>query len=720
MSVLPPERERTIDNPPQLTALLPFLHPLHHHTPQVSLDKLSVKYVGPAAHENDAGSIQSNFPVPKERLLYYFECKITESGRIQQPTSTSTAAPSPPPIVSIGFVTPAFKHGRLPGDTGGSYAYRSNTGRKYDGHGGVTASRGELYGSQFTTGDVVGAGIWLSKQEIFFTKNGEMLGTAFKSIGNLTLFPAVGIHTPGAKVEINFGGEGGGEEDEEEMDIGTQDASATGDRKKKKGPFMFDVNAAVDEARKHVLKDISTIDIPIKDVHCLVRNYLLLYGYSKSLAMFDKDVTCPGSAASKRLHPDDTTAAASNYDDIQSAAQASSASGSAALEREHHQHIRTDLKTEAGYSSRVERAAVLTLKERAIVRELIMCGNTAAVLERMEKSKELKQATGADQGSGGGGDLKFPLYCQHFVELIRRGDVQQAMVFAQSELSQLTLLNESSRSRSSIASGSGDNNNNTNLGPSSSSSSPLSRQAMLTETVGLLAYEHPETSPLAYLLSSAHTEQVADAINAVIIESAVHTLKRDLLQKQKKMNDRSGSGSGGGVKDKQPKEEGEELDEDDHAPPPQPSSSSSSLFTPSVPVKSTLEKLLTQLIVAQHAIHEEIQGGMGEVFKLHHHLPPLYIADPNNGNNDDDEEEGDPFGEDIDPFGEEVDPFEGEEEEIDPLDGDGDDDDDPMDGGVDVLEGEDGMMAGEGDDGRDDEEEEGREEEVAAMDTAEQ
>jgi hypothetical protein len=105
---------------------------------------------------------------------------------------------------------PTRRSSDLPGDIGGSYAYRSNTGRKYDGHGGVTASRGELYGSQFTTGDVVGAGIWLSRQEIFFTKNGEMLGTAFKSIGNLTLFPAVGIHTPGAKVEVNFGGQGGG------------------------------------------------------------------------------------------------------------------------------------------------------------------------------------------------------------------------------------------------------------------------------------------------------------------------------------------------------------------------------------------------------------------------------------------------------------------------------------------------------------------------------
>ena len=42
---------------------------------------LSVKYTGPGNHCNDVGAIQSDFPVPTRRLIYYFEVYIANAGK---------------------------------------------------------------------------------------------------------------------------------------------------------------------------------------------------------------------------------------------------------------------------------------------------------------------------------------------------------------------------------------------------------------------------------------------------------------------------------------------------------------------------------------------------------------------------------------------------------------------------------------------------------------
>lgn len=39
----------------------------------------------------------------------------------------------------------------------------------------------------------------------FYTKNGTMLGTAFRNIGNIPLYPCIGLRTPGEQVTVNFG-----------------------------------------------------------------------------------------------------------------------------------------------------------------------------------------------------------------------------------------------------------------------------------------------------------------------------------------------------------------------------------------------------------------------------------------------------------------------------------------------------------------------------------
>ena len=73
----------------------------HVSVVQVSRNKLVVKYTGPGRHGNDVGSIQGNFPVPKQRVVYYFELLVKEKGDTGD--------------VSIGFADKHFKMGRAPG-----------------------------------------------------------------------------------------------------------------------------------------------------------------------------------------------------------------------------------------------------------------------------------------------------------------------------------------------------------------------------------------------------------------------------------------------------------------------------------------------------------------------------------------------------------------------------------------------------------------------------
>ncbi len=47
---------------------------------QVSKNKLTVRYVGNGVHNNDVGAIQGNWPVPRQRSVYYFEVHVDDAG----------------------------------------------------------------------------------------------------------------------------------------------------------------------------------------------------------------------------------------------------------------------------------------------------------------------------------------------------------------------------------------------------------------------------------------------------------------------------------------------------------------------------------------------------------------------------------------------------------------------------------------------------------------
>ncbi|XP_019184476.1 PREDICTED: ran-binding protein 10 [Ipomoea nil] len=205
----------------------------------VGPDKLSVQYPNVNLHGHDVGVVQANRPAPSKRLVYYFEIYVKNAGAKGQ--------------IAIGFTTSGFKMCRQPGWEANSYGYHGDDGLLYRGHG-----KGEVFGPTYTTGDTVGGGINYAAQELFFTKNGAVVGTVCKDIKG-PLFPTIAVHSQNEEVTVNFG----------------------------KDPFVFDLKAYEAQERAKQQTTIEKISIPQNASYGIVRSYLQHYGYEDTLKMFD-------------------------------------------------------------------------------------------------------------------------------------------------------------------------------------------------------------------------------------------------------------------------------------------------------------------------------------------------------------------------------------------------------------------------------------------------
>ncbi|KAI3878949.1 hypothetical protein MKX03_037346 [Papaver bracteatum] len=205
----------------------------------VSSDKLSVQYTNVSLHGHDVGVIQGNCPAPSKRLVYYFEIYVNNSGTKGQ--------------IAIGFSSENFKMRRQPGWEANSFGYHGDDGLLYRGHG-----KGESFGPTFTAGDTVGGGINYASQELFFTKNGELIGTVYKDVKG-PLYPTIAVHSQNEEVNVNFGLK----------------------------PFVFDLKAFVSEERLKQQMTIERISLPHNVSHGIIRSYLIHYGYQETLNSFD-------------------------------------------------------------------------------------------------------------------------------------------------------------------------------------------------------------------------------------------------------------------------------------------------------------------------------------------------------------------------------------------------------------------------------------------------
>ena len=85
--------------------------------------------------------------------------------------------------MQLGLVSADFLANQMPGWKPLSWGYHGDDGNKYS-NGSNTA-----YGPVFTTGDIVGCGVNNISGQIFFTKNGMLLGNAFDKGTRTSLKP---------------------------------------------------------------------------------------------------------------------------------------------------------------------------------------------------------------------------------------------------------------------------------------------------------------------------------------------------------------------------------------------------------------------------------------------------------------------------------------------------------------------------------------------------
>ncbi|QIW97626.1 hypothetical protein AMS68_003144 [Peltaster fructicola] len=201
--------------------------------------------------QDEAASIRSDVPVPKEVGLYYYEVTIM---------SRSKDA-----LIGVGFATDKSMLTRLPGWEPDAFAYHGDDGEVFSGQ-----SSGRSYGPHLVTHDVVGCGINFRTNSIFFTRNGNYLGSAFSDVKPGEYFPIIGFRKNGDHARANFG----------------------------RQLFVFDIDAMMDQERQITLGSVARQTTeklhPPDDESALIENlisqYLAHEGYIATSRAFQLDL----------------------------------------------------------------------------------------------------------------------------------------------------------------------------------------------------------------------------------------------------------------------------------------------------------------------------------------------------------------------------------------------------------------------------------------------
>ncbi|KAI9270694.1 concanavalin A-like lectin/glucanase domain-containing protein [Phascolomyces articulosus] len=118
--------------------------------------------------------------------LHYFEISVVEA--------------EPDIVMSIGLSTKPYPLFRMPGWNKHSIGYHSDDGRKFI----DDATGGQDYGPSWQKGDTIGCGYSPTEGNVYFTKNGQMLGLAYTGITPLNYYASLAADGP-CKITVNFG-----------------------------------------------------------------------------------------------------------------------------------------------------------------------------------------------------------------------------------------------------------------------------------------------------------------------------------------------------------------------------------------------------------------------------------------------------------------------------------------------------------------------------------
>ncbi|CAG2252279.1 unnamed protein product [Mytilus edulis] len=110
-------------------------------------------------------------------------------------------------ILGIGVVSESYGVHGAPGWRKGSVAFHVDDGKLFK-----SAGFGSPFGAKANIGDIVGCGIVFpstdilenSKVDVFFTLNGEKIGSTQITYPSGGLFPAIGMHIEGARARFHL------------------------------------------------------------------------------------------------------------------------------------------------------------------------------------------------------------------------------------------------------------------------------------------------------------------------------------------------------------------------------------------------------------------------------------------------------------------------------------------------------------------------------------
>ncbi|KAI6192653.1 hypothetical protein M3Y96_01249700 [Aphelenchoides besseyi] len=217
---------------------------------QLSCECLQVQY--------SAAAVRANSSIPRTCGIFYFEIYIVEKGETG--------------YIGIGLSEKNVDINRLPGWESGSYGYHGDDGNFFAGSG-----KGGTYGPNFSTGDTIGCGINFMNRSIFFTRNGENLGVAAYNISiENSRYPTVGMRTPGAIIDTNFG----------------------------QKPFAYKIEVDMKETETQTLKHIRNVVLPPEKSIWMAKTvsaWLANSGYSKTLSVFNNSTGICHRAALEEL-----------------------------------------------------------------------------------------------------------------------------------------------------------------------------------------------------------------------------------------------------------------------------------------------------------------------------------------------------------------------------------------------------------------------------------
>ncbi|KAH6759355.1 SPla/RYanodine receptor domain-containing protein [Perilla frutescens var. frutescens] len=198
-------------------------------------------------------------------------------------------------------------------------------------------------------------------------------------------------------------------------------------------PFVFDLKAYEAEQRAKQQVKIDNISIPQDASYGIVRSYLQHYGYEETLKLLD--------IAGKSTVPP------------------------------------ISLVSENGV---IEEDNMYALNQRRALRQLIKSGKIDETFSTLRKCypQIIEDDTSA---------ICFLLHCQKFIELVRDGKLEEAVLYGRSEFDKFK--------KSSAY------------------------DDLVKDCAALLAYDQPSKSSVGYLLGESQRDLVADAVNAIILST---------------------------------------------------------------------------------------------------------------------------------------------------------------------------------------------------------